>query len=262
MEAIVAALGPLADRAVVEIGPGRGAITDLLAARAASLLAIEFDPALAAALRDRYAAKSSVRIHSGDVLEFDFPAAAREAGQPLLVVGNLPYYITSPILLRLADALASTPDSPAIESAVLMVQREVADRVTAKPGTRDYGLLTVQCALHGAAVPLFTLPPEAFSPPPMVHSTVFRWSFSSRFAAVGLRDASDREDFSSLLRIVFAQKRKTLVNNLRAAGFAAQPIAAALSAASIPQQARAEQLSLDQFAALHHALGRMRRTAE
>ena len=254
MEAIVTALGPLADRVVVEIGPGRGAITDLLAARAGRLLAIEFDPALASALRERYAAKSSVAIHSGDVLEFDFADAAREAGQPLLVVGNLPYYITSPILLHLAGYIASTAPSPAMETAVLMVQREVADRVTAEPGTRDYGLLTVQCALHGMATPLFTLPPEAFSPAPMVHSTVFRWNFSLRFDSLGLQHASDREKFSSLLRVAFAQKRKTLANNLRAAGFPANRISAALIDASIPQQARAEQLSLDQFAALHRAL--------
>ncbi len=257
------ALGPIADRVVVEIGPGRGAITDLLAARAGRLLAIEFDPALAATLRERYAAKTNVAIHFGDVLEFDFVAAAREAEQSLIVVGNLPYYITSPILLHLAEAATvPTLDWPALDAAVLMVQREVADRVTAGPGSRDYGLLTVLCALHGTATPLFTLPPEAFSPPPMVHSTVFRWSFSPRIAEIGLHTASERERFSLLLRVAFAQKRKTLANNLRAAEFETDRISAALAAASIPPQARAEQLSLDQFAALHHALNKARGTAE
>lgn len=250
IERIVAALGPLQSRTVVEIGPGRGAITDLLATRAAHLVAVEFDPALAAALRSRYAVQQpQVEIVQQDVLSFDFAAAARAAGQPLVIVGNLPYYITSPILLHLAASVVASEPSP-LDAAVLMVQREVADRVTAQPGTRDYGLLTVLCALHGTATSLFTLPPEAFSPPPEVHSTVFRWSFAPRFAALGLDPAA----FPSWLKAAFAQKRKTLANNLRAAGFTASQIAAALDRASIPQQARAEELSLDRFAALQHAL--------
>ncbi len=176
------------------------------------------------------------------MLEFDFAAAARQAGQPLLVVGNLPYYITSPILLRLAQ------QAGALEAAVLMVQREVADRVTAAPGSRDYGLLTVLCALEGPTERLFTLPPEAFSPAPEVHSTVFRWNFMPRFPDLS------RESFQQTLKAAFAQKRKTLANNLRAAGFSATRIQAAMQAAAIPAQARAEELPLEAFAALHQQL--------
>ena len=243
IQRIAQALGPCAGRTVVEIGPGRGAITRILAARCAHLLAIELDPELAAQLRAELPAEN-LTVLTQDVLQFDFVAASGEAGQPLLVAGNLPYYITSPILLRLAAAHAS------IERAVLMVQREVADRVTAQPGGRDYGLLSATVQLYGPAELLFTLPPEAFSPPPKVHSAVFRWRFAPRFSELGVQE----KPFLNFLRVLFAQTRKTLVNNLRAAGLAAPAIAAALARTSIPVQARAETLALEQFAALWHAL--------
>ncbi len=127
-----------------------------------------------------------------------------------------------------------------------MVQREVADRVTARPGSRDYGLLSVTIQMYGPAEPLFTLPPDAFSPPPDVHSTVFRWRFAPRFAELGVEESS----FSSLRAQAFAQKRKTLANNLRAAGFAPADAAAAMAQAAIDPQARAEALSIETFAAL------------
>ena len=114
------------------------------------------------------------------MLQFDFAAAAAQAGERLRVAGNLPYAITSPILLKLAASHAS------LDLAVLMVQREVAERVTAMPGTRDYGLLSVTMQMYGPVEQLFTLPPSAFSPPPKVHSTVFRWRFAPRFAELGV----------------------------------------------------------------------------
>jgi 16S rRNA (adenine1518-N6/adenine1519-N6)-dimethyltransferase len=131
-----------------------------------------------------------------------------------------------------------------------MVQREVADRVTAKPGTRDFGLLSVTLQLYGKTEPLFTLPPEAFNPPPEVHSTVFRWRFAPRFAELQVEEAP----FITFLKHSFAQKRKTLSNNLRAAGIASVAIAAAYAVADIPAQARAEVLSIEQFARLWRAL--------
>lgn len=240
---IAAACGDLAGRTVIEIGPGDGAITAGLAARAAHVVAIELDPALAAGLRARFPA-GRVTVREQDVLDFDFAAAAAEAGQPLLVAGNLPYYITSPILLKLAASHAS------LESAVLMVQREVADRVTAVPGSRDFGMLSVTVQMHGPAHALFTLPPSAFSPPPEVHSTVFRWRMAPRFAELGVEPAG----FQRLLRQAFAQKRKTLANNLRAAGIPAPAAAAALEACAIAPQSRAESLSVETLAALWCAL--------
>ncbi|MDE3062320.1 MAG: ribosomal RNA small subunit methyltransferase A [Acidobacteriota bacterium] len=243
IQRIIAALGDCSQRLVVEIGPGKGAITRLLAERARHVLAIELDPVLAARLRDTFPPER-VTVAPIDVLNFDFAAAAAGAGERLVVVGNLPYYITSPILLKLAENAAS------LDFAVLMVQREVADRVAAAPGSRDYGLLTVTVQLHGPVQTLFTLPPEAFSPPPEVHSTVFRWRFQPRFTALGI----DPTSFTALLRQAFAQKRKTLANNLRAAGYSADHIQAALSIAAIQPTTRAEALSIDELAALWKSL--------
>jgi len=248
VERIAAGLGELGGRTVVEVGPGRGAITGVLAARAARVVAIELDRELAAGLRRRFreegAAAERVAIVEQDVLGFDFAAASAQAGERLRVVGNLPYYITSPILLKLAASHA------ALELAVLMVQREVADRVTARPGSRDYGLLSVTAQMYGPAEALFTLPPSAFSPPPQVHSTVFRWRFRPRFAELGVEE----EGFLRFLRQAFAQKRKTLANNLRAAGVASAAAVSALEKARIAAQARAETVTPEGLAALWRAL--------
>jgi 16S rRNA (adenine1518-N6/adenine1519-N6)-dimethyltransferase len=243
IERIATSLGDLAGRTVVEIGPGAGAITRALVARAAHVYAVELDPGLAAHLRSEFPS-GRLTVFQQDVLEFDFTAASQAAGERLLVFGNLPYYITSPILLKLAASHAS------LERAALMVQREVADRITAHPGSRDYGVLSVTVQIYGPAVSLFTLPPAAFSPPPDVHSSVFRWKFAPRFHELGLEESA----FLPFVRMIFAQKRKTLANNLRAAGFEAPRISSALTTVDIAAHARAESLTLEQIAALWHAL--------
>jgi 16S rRNA (adenine1518-N6/adenine1519-N6)-dimethyltransferase len=239
IQRIANALGELSGETVVEIGPGQGAITRALASRASHVLAIELDPNLAAHLGNQFP-QERVTVIEADVLGFDFAAASQTAGKRLLVAGNLPYYITSPILLKLAASHA------ALDRAILMVQREVADRIVAVPGTRDYGLLSVTVQMYGPVDRLFTLPPSAFSPPPDVHSTVFRWRFAPRFAEFGVEEAG----FLRFARQVFAQKRKTLSNNLRAAGYEPADINTALTAVSIAAQARAEELSLEKLAAL------------
>jgi 16S rRNA (adenine1518-N6/adenine1519-N6)-dimethyltransferase len=245
---IVAALGDCSGRTVVEIGPGRGAITHQLSAKAGKVIALEVDRTLAAELANDLSGADSagakVVIETVDVLHFDFRAASEIAAQPLIVVGNLPYYITSPILMKLAENAA------VLDRAVLMVQREVADRVTAVPGSRDFGLLSVAVQMHGAVEPLFTLPPGAFSPPPQVHSTVFRWRFAPRFEELGV----DRGSFLAFLRRVFALKRKTLANNLRAAGLESQYISAALADSGIDAKARAEALRIETLAGLWRVL--------
>ena len=249
---IVAALGDCAGRTVVEIGPGMGAITRELAAKAGKVLALEVDPELASSLSAEFdgntergiATASNVQIETVDVLAFDFAAASIAAGQRLIVAGNLPYYITSPILLKLAENAA------VLDRAVLMVQREVDDRVTAAPGSRDYGLLSVTVQMHGSAEPLFTLPPSAFSPPPEVHSTVFRWRFAPRFAELGV----NKDEFLRFMRQVFALKRKTLANNLRAAGIESAAATAALSVAGIDMKARAESQSIEALVRLWKCL--------
>lgn len=250
----MAALGDCRERTVVEIGPGRGAITRELSRQAGMLIAVELDRELSAKLSASFSKDQSsvpagekshaVKVENTDVLDFDFAAAAAERGEKLIAVGNLPYYITSPILLKLAENCA------VLDRAVLMVQREVADRVAAQPGSRDYGLLSVTVQLHGSVEPLFTLPPSAFSPPPEVHSTVFRWKFASRFKELDL----DRGSFLAFLRQAFALKRKTLANNLRAAGFTAHSISNGLTAAGIDVKARAEALPVESLACLWRSL--------
>jgi 16S rRNA (adenine1518-N6/adenine1519-N6)-dimethyltransferase len=239
IQRIAASLGDLTGRTVVEVGPGRGAITGALAARAAHVLAVELDHELALNLRVHFPPER-VTVVEQDVLRFDFAAASAAAGERLLVVGNLPYGITSQILLKLAASHA------ALDRAVLMVQREVADRVVAEPGSRDYGLLSVTVQMYGPAQRIFTLPPEAFTPPPDVYSTVFRWRFAPRFAELCVEETG----FLRFVRQCFAQKRKTLANNLRATGVSPATVAAALAEAAIDARARAEELPVESIAAL------------
>ncbi len=239
IERIANALGDVGGETVVEIGAGQGAITGALAARAAHVIAIELDASLAGLLRTKFP-PDRLTVIEADVLQVDFAAIAAKTGRRVAVAGNLPYYITSPILLKLAGS------HEALDRAVLMVQREVADRIIAAPGSRDYGLLSVSVQMYGPVERLFTLPPGAFSPPPDVHSTVFRWRFAPRFAELGVEE----ESFLRFARQVFAQKRKTLANNLRAAGFSPEAIRFAFAAAAIPPQARAEDLSIEELARL------------
>jgi 16S rRNA (adenine1518-N6/adenine1519-N6)-dimethyltransferase len=156
------------------------------------------------------------------------------------VVGNLPYYITSDILLRLFELHAG------ISRAVVMVQREVADRIAATPGTRDYGLLSATAQLYARVQRVLTLPPSAFSPPPEVHSTVLRLTMRPRFEELGVEPAG----FIAFLKAGFAQKRKTLAKNLRAAGFDAGRVAMTMEMAAIPGMTRAEEVELERMAAL------------
>jgi 16S rRNA (adenine1518-N6/adenine1519-N6)-dimethyltransferase len=243
VERIATSLGSLSGCTVIEIGPGAGAITGALAARAAHVLAIELDHSLAAYLRTQFSPER-VTVIEQDVLTFDFASAVSRfslpAGQRFAVFGNLPYGITSQILLKLAANHAS------LDRAVLMVQREVAERIAAQPGSRDYGLLSVTVQMYGPAECLFTLPPSAFSPPPDVFSTVFRWRFAPRFTELGVDEAS----FIPFVRKAFAQKRKTLMNNLRAAGVSPAAAADSLAKAAIDPHARAEALPIEALAAL------------
>ncbi len=241
---IAEALGPAAAGTVVEIGPGRAAITELLAARATRLVAIELDSALAAALRTRYRDVPHIEILEADILHVDIAALATAPGRSLAIAGNLPYYITSPILQHLFA------HEHAISRAVLMVQREVAERIVAVPGTSDYGLLTVLCAMYTRAELLFTLPPSAFAPPPAVHSAVIRLEFAPRWEEFRVA----REPFVRFLKVCFAQKRKTLSNNLRAAGVAGTEIVHVLAESGLSAAARAEELSPPALAALFRLL--------
>src|SRR5580704_5834081 len=172
---VVEALGDISQSTVLEIGPGRGMLTSLLARRARRLIAVELDRVLAAQLRLRFGMFPNIEVIEADILSIDFDSlfgpkpGLRRPGiefrpQPAKVIGNLPYYITSDILLRLFAY------SKYFETIVVLVQREVADRIAAEPGSRDYGLLSATAQLHARIEKLFTLPPGAFVPPPKVHS--------------------------------------------------------------------------------------------
>ena len=267
--AIVDALGDLSHRTVVEIGPGRGAITALLAPRARRLIAIELDRDFALYLREQFRERPSVTVVEQDILTTDFAALARTAEEHIeaqvtpdsapaaptaphtstlperlppsgrmYIIGNLPYYITSDILLRLFAAHS------VIDRAVIMVQREVATRIAAHPGTSDYGLLSATTQLYARVENLFTLPPSAFSPSPQVHSTVLRLTMAPRFDELQVTP----EPFITFLKSCFAQKRKMLAKNLRNAGHASEKIAAALASSNVNPKSRAEELDLPTMA--------------
>ena len=251
---IVDALGDISHSTVLEIGPGRGVLTSLLAKRTRRLIAIELDRVLAAQLRMKFALYPNVEIIEGDVLAIDFstlfgpkPGASRpglvQTPEPVPVVGNLPYYITSDILLRFFEF------RQCFSTIVIMVQKEVADRLAATPGTRDYGLLSATAQLYAKVERLFTLPPGAFSPPPKVHSSVVRLTMSPRVNALNV----DEEDFIHFLKLSFGQKRKTLWNNLKTE-YAPDLLKEALREAGVKPTVRAETLPLEKSAAIFRAL--------
>ena len=256
---IVDALGDVSQKTVLEIGPGRGVLTSLLAKRVRRLIAVELDRVLAAQLRLRFGMYSNVEVIEADILSIDFDSlfgpkpGLRRPGieflpEPVKVIGNLPYYITSDILLRLFDY------SKYFESLVILVQREVADRIAAKPGTRDYGLLSATAQLHARVEKLFTLPPGAFSPPPKVYSAGLRLTIAPRQKELGLDGTGASEaGFIDFLKLSFGQKRKTLWNNLKS-NYPEPRLRAALAGARVKPAARAETLSLEESAALFRGL--------
>jgi 16S rRNA (adenine1518-N6/adenine1519-N6)-dimethyltransferase len=253
-EKIIDALGDISQKLVVEIGPGQGALTKTLAKRAGRLIAIELDRLMATELRYNYSRFPHVEILEGDILKIDFRTVLHRTIGPLndlrplkpsraSVIGNLPYYITSDILLHLFEF------HDQFDAMVIMVQREVADRIAAQPGSRDYGLLSATAQLYCRVDNLFTLPPGAFTPPPKVHSSVLRLTVAPRFQELSV----EPKTFIPFLKVAFAMKRKTLLNNLKALYPSAQ-IKAALEETAIRPDARAEAMSLDQTARLFHQL--------
>jgi len=239
-----AALAP-ADH-VVEIGPGRGALTFLLASRVASVTAIEIDRDLAAGLRARV--PSNVRIIEGDVLEVDPGAFLGTAGASAIrVVGNLPYNVSTPILFRLIDVARTTGR---LRDATLMLQREVAERIASGPGSKAYGVLSIHAQLDADITTLLRLPPGAFTPPPEVWSQVIRLTFRPPPVEV-----ADRRLFETLVRSLFAQRRKTILNTLRPlAASRGLDAASVLRAAGLDSGRRPETLHLAELAGLADAL--------
>jgi 16S rRNA (adenine1518-N6/adenine1519-N6)-dimethyltransferase len=251
---VVDTLGDVSQNTVLEIGPGRGIMTSLLAKRARRLIAVELDRVLAAQLRLKFGMARNVEIIEADVLTIDFDSlfgpkpGLSQPGidlkpQPVKVVGNLPYYITSDILLRLFEF------SKYFDSIVIMVQREVADRIAAEPGGRDYGMLSATAQLYARVENLFTLPPGAFVPPPKVHSSVLRLTIDPQQEKLGVAG----DGFIDFLRLSFGQKRKTLWNNLKVK-YEGKDLKRALAEAKVKATARAETLTLEESATIYRAL--------
>jgi len=251
---IVDALGDVSNRTVIEIGPGRGMLTDFLVRRSRKVIGIELDRVLAAQLRMRYATLKNIEILESDFVTVEWTSMVGRRPGPLHdlrptqpetvdIIGNLPYYVTSDIVLRILE------EHESIGRAVIMVQREVADRISAEPGSRDYGLLSATAQLFARVENLFTLPPEAFDPPPEVYSSVIRLTMSPRVAELQI----DPKAFQAMLKLAFAQKRKTLANNLKGQ-YEDKAIRSALKEAGVRPDARAEAVPLDRMAAIYRAL--------
>jgi 16S rRNA (adenine1518-N6/adenine1519-N6)-dimethyltransferase len=251
---VVEALGDISQSTVLEIGPGRGALTSTLVRKARRVIAVETDRVLAAQLRMHFSLTPNIEIIEGDILAIDLdtlfgpkPGSTRpgmeQAPERVRVVGNLPYFITSDILLRLFEYRKY------FESIVLMVQTEVADRLAARPGTKEYGLLSATAQLYSGVEKLFTVPPGAFSPPPKVHSAAVRLVLSQRLEILGVEEA----EFIRFLKLSFGQKRKTLWNNLKSR-YASEDLTRAMQRAKVKPTIRAEALSLEQSAGLFRAL--------
>jgi 16S rRNA (adenine1518-N6/adenine1519-N6)-dimethyltransferase len=235
---LITAIDPLPDDRFIEIGPGPGALTLRLAPRVSHLTAIEVDREMVASLGRRL--PGNVTLVHADFLEVDLAAIAEGR---LRVAGNLPYNVASPILFRLLETHRSTD---LLVDATLMLQREVADRITAAPGTGEYGVLSIFVQMHCDVHRVLALPPGAFRPAPKVHSAVVHCRFRPPAAAV-----VDHRVFEAMVRSMFTQRRKTLMNALRAYATSrgADP-GAALAAAAIDPRRRPETLQLTELTRL------------
>ncbi|HEV2016879.1 MAG TPA: 16S rRNA (adenine(1518)-N(6)/adenine(1519)-N(6))-dimethyltransferase RsmA [Gemmatimonadaceae bacterium] len=241
LEGIVDALAPTLADTVLEIGPGRGSLTDILVERSGRLIAVEIDRALTEHLQKKYGNRPNVEIVQGDVLETDLHALA---GTDFLLIGNVPYYITTPIVFKALDA-------PIPRRSVFLVQREVAERMAAKEDTESYGALSVNVAAVANTEQVMSVPASAFKPPPKVESAVIR--LTPR--AVPLVSAESLPGFRTFVQAAFGQRRKQMQRALRTVrGMTADEARAVLDRAGIDPAARPEVISPEGFARLYGIL--------
>lgn len=241
VDGIVAAAELQADDTVLEIGPGIGTLTQGLAETGSRVVAVEIDRRLVDVLAKTLAGYENIRVVHGDILKIDI---SREImAERYKVVANLPYYITTPIILGLLEARLP------INLLVTMIQKEVAERMTAGPGGKDYGALSVAVQYFTEPEILFMVPPRSFIPSPAVESAVIRCRVRQQPAV----DVRDEKIFFRVVKGAFAQRRKTLSNALKTTGAGTETIHCALEAAGIDGSRRGETLSLEEFAAIANA---------
>jgi 16S rRNA (adenine1518-N6/adenine1519-N6)-dimethyltransferase len=237
---IVALSEPTGDETIVEIGAGLGFLTEELTRKAGRVVALEIDPRLVALLRERFSGNDRVEIVAGDALKYDFSTPCPEGR--IKIVGNVPYPISTPILFRLLEFRSF------ISSAVLMFQKELADRMTAPPGKKDYGVPSVMLARYASVSLEFTVPSSCFFPEPSVASAVLK------IVMRGGPEVPEEEGlFAMIVRTSFGRRRKTLWNNLRGAGLDEGALARLLERAGIDGNRRAETLSVEEFGRLSAA---------
>lgn len=249
LERIIRAAHIGAEDCVLEIGPGIGTMTQYLAENAGEVIAVEIDKALIPILEETLAPYKNVTVLQGDILKTDIGELAERhnAGKPLKVVANLPYYITTPIIMGLFER--NVP----LESVTVMVQKEVAERMLAKPGTKDYGALSLSVQYHAEPEIVTNVPPNCFMPRPNVGSAVVKLR---RFENPPV-EVQDEKFMFSIIRAAFNQRRKMLVNALAGAGefsFSKEQTEAVLDSIGISAQIRGEKLSLAEFAKLANRL--------
>ena len=232
---IVSGLNVNDDDVVVEIGPGRGALTELILPLANKLHLVEFDHDLVRFWQQRAESLTQLEVHGVDVLKFDFDEIIATTDRPLKVIGNLPYNISSPVLFHLMKYAEH------IHSQVVMLQKEVVERMASKPGSKQYGRLSVMLQQRYNIEYLFTVPPGAFFPPPKVDSAIARLTPLSDVP----HPVTNQDDFAKLVKQAFSQRRKTLRNTLKGLLDADQ-----IESTGVQPSARAETLSIAQFAAL------------
>ncbi len=245
---IVSCVAPTPEDCILEVGPGRGALSRLLVASGARFVAVEWDRELIPLLNAEFAGNDRVEIGHGDILRVDLRQilSSRAPGRKWKVAANLPYNISSQVLFKFME------ECELFEGLVLMLQKEVGDRLTAPPGCKEYGALTVLLRLHFDIRRVFIVKPGSFRPIPKVDSAVL--SFTP--LAAPRVEVGDEDLFRRVVKGAFNQRRKTLLNSLRSAGFddAGGELTAALAACSIDGMRRGETLSLEEFAALSRAL--------
>lgn len=245
LERIIAEAGVTKDDFVVEIGPGIGTMTQYLCEAAGAVAAVEIDKNLIPILHDTLSEYDNVEIINEDILKVDMAALAEEknGGKPIKVVANLPYYITTPIIMGLFESHVP------IESITVMVQKEVADRMQCGPGTKDYGALSLAVQYYAKPEIVANVPPNCFMPRPSVGSAVIRLTRHEKPPV----EVADEKLMFCLIRASFNQRRKTLVNGLKNASdlsFSKEQIEAAIEAIGQSLTIRGEALTLEQFAAL------------